>query len=277
MSQDMERIREGGLLKIVLKNHENLNALSPQMVGELTEAVVQTEKEEDIRVVIITGSGKAFVAGADIRYMKNLKPGEAQCFAAATCELYRRIETSSKIYIAAINGFALGGGLELALACDIRLASTAAAVGLPEVGLGIIPGGGGTQRLPRLIGEGKALELILTGARIDAEEAYRLGIVNRLTEPEELEAAAVTLAEKILKRGPKAVSYAKEAVKWGTQMDMTSAVAFENHLFGLCFAEEEQKEGMAAFLEKRKPFFSVSSAATENGGGSLSGIDGSGR
>ena len=253
----IKKERKAGILWLTVDREKSLNALSPELVEELTEAVAEAEKEKMIRIVVITGAGKAFVAGADIGYMQDLTPSEAQDFAAKTCELYRRIEKSRKIYIAAINGFALGGGLELALACDIRIASQKAKMGLPEVGLGIIPGGGGTQRLPRLIGEGKAMELIVTGERITAMQAEKLGLVNQVTEAEMLESAVMEMAEKIMKMGPKAVSYGKAAIKTGVQMDLNSAVIFENRLFGLCFAEKEQKEGMTAFMEKRGADWSV--------------------
>jgi len=247
--------KKGKLAKIVLNHPASLNALSPAAVEELAVVLDEIEADREIRIAVITGTGKAFVAGADIKYMSDLTPIEAQTFSAETCEIYRKIESSRKIFIAAVNGFALGGGTELALACDIRIASTKAKFGLPEVSLGIIPGGGGTQRLPRLIGMARARELILTGEVIKAEKALEYGLVNAVAEPEELENAVCAMAEKILKNGPAAVSYAKLAMNTGAQLDLNHGIEYEQKLFGLCFAEKEQKEGMAAFIEKREPSF----------------------
>jgi enoyl-CoA hydratase len=241
---------------VALNAPKTLNALSCEMVSELGVCVELLEYNSKIRAVILTGTGKAFAAGADIKGMSTMTPWQAQPFARKTTRIYDQIEASQKIYIAAINGYALGGGMELALACDLRIAAATAKLGLPECGLGIIPGGGGTQRLPRLIGEGRAKELIFTGESIDAETALRYGVVNQVVQPENLLDAATDLARRIMGKGSQAIVYAKAAIHTGGQLDMVSAVAHENTLFGLCFATEDQREGMRAFLEKRSPVFS---------------------
>ncbi|ATR92649.1 enoyl-CoA hydratase-related protein [Porphyromonas gingivalis] len=239
---------------LTINKPETLNALSSEVLSELKSAiaVIATEKP---RVLIITGSGKAFVAGADITEMQHLSAAEGKAFGGLGAEVFRRIEELPFPVIAAINGFALGGGCELAMACDIRIASAKAKFGQPEVGLGITPGFSGTQRLPRLVAPGIAKELIYTGRIIDAEEALRIGLVNRVTTPEELLPATMETAQLIASRSASAVSASKEAINRGTEMHIAEGIALEQNLFGLCFATADQKEGMAAFLEKRKPAF----------------------
>jgi enoyl-CoA hydratase len=208
-----------------------------------------------VRVVVLTGEGKAFVAGADIAYMSNLNPDQAKKFSEDGSRLFRKIETLNKVVIAAVNGFALGGGCELAMACDFRIASVKAKFGQPEVGLGIIPGFSGTQRMARLIGLGRAKELIFTGEHIDAQEAYRIGLVNKVTEKENLLEETYIIAEKIKSNSRVAVKYAKESMNRGIETDIETGIAYENNIFGLCFASQDQKEGMNAFMEKRHPDF----------------------
>lgn len=247
--------QKGRAAVITFNDPRTLNALTPDLIRELGGILTQIENDDQTGVVIITGSGKAFAAGADIAYMRDMKPREAAVYSKVTTDLYRRMEAMNKIFIAAVNGYALGGGCELALACDLRIASQSAKFGLPEVSLGIVPGGGGTQRLPRLIGSTRAKYLIYTGSIISAAEAERIGLVNELAEPENLEQAAVKMAENILKNSLTAVRYSKEAINCGRDIDMENAITLEKELFALCFADPDQKEGMSAFIEKRKPEF----------------------
>lgn len=247
---------EGSIAEIIINRPKALNALNRQIIEELGTVVNDIANNKDIKVVIITGAGeKAFVAGADIKAMKDFNALEARSFARLGQKVFSAIENMPQVVIAAINGFALGGGCELAMACDIRLASTKAKFGQPEVNLGITPGYAGTQRLPRLVGKGIAKELIFTGDTIDAEEAYRIGLVNKIYELDELLENAKKMAEKIINRGFCAVSLAKSAINNGLNMDDESAYNYEAEIFGLCFATDDQKEGMTAFIEKRKAEF----------------------
>ncbi|MBK5252042.1 MAG: enoyl-CoA hydratase/isomerase family protein [Peptostreptococcaceae bacterium] len=241
------------ICKVTFNDPEKLNALTPSWLREFSEVLSNLELDDEIGVVILTGKGKAFIAGADIPYMKEMNPQEAANYARFTTNLYRRMEEMNKVFIAQVNGFALGGGCEVALACDIRVASEAAKFGLPEVTLGILPGGGGTQRLARLVGQGKARELIFTGDIINAEEAKAIGLVNSVVPPEELEEETNRIAAKILKNSLSAVRYSKEAILTGQDLDLHTAINVEKELFALCFTTKDQKEGMAAFVEKRKP------------------------
>lgn len=247
--------KENNVMKITFNNPEKLNALTAEFLEEYNCLLDEIESDKSLQVIILTGAGKAFVAGADIELMSTMTPEEAARYSYNTTEVYRRMEGMSKIFIAAINGFALGGGCEMTLACDLRIASRKAKMGLPEVGLGIFPGGGGTQRLPRLIGMAKAKELVYTGKTISAEEAERIGLVNYVVEPEELAAKAEELARQILKNSKTSVRLSKEAFNNGIQMDIISAMNLEKNLFSLCFATTDQKEGMKAFLEKRPANF----------------------
>lgn len=249
-------IQDNGAVRVIkINNPEALNALNTAILKELDAAFTEVAEDIGILAVVLTGEGRAFVAGADISEMKSKNAIEGEIFGKLGASVFRKIELLPKPVIAAVNGFALGGGCELAMSCDIRLASTKAKFGQPEVGLGITPGFSGTQRMPRLIGMGKAKELIYTADIIDAAEAYRIGLVNHVYEPEALMEEAMKMAEKIASKAPIAVKNSKEAINRGIQTDMDSAVAIEAYLFGLCFASEDQKEGMTAFFEKRKANF----------------------
>ena len=249
-------IQDNGAVRVIkINNPEALNALNTAILRELDAAFTEVAEDNGILAVVLTGEGRAFVAGADISEMKSKNAIEGEIFGKLGASVFRKIELLPKPVIAAVNGFALGGGCELAMSCDIRLASTKAKFGQPEVGLGITPGFSGTQRMPRLIGMGKAKELIYTADIIDAAEAYRIGLVNHVYEPEALMEEAMKMAEKIASKAPIAVKNSKEAINRGIQTDMDSAVAIEAYLFGLCFASEDQKEGMTAFFEKRKANF----------------------
>ena len=245
-----------GIAIVTVDRPKVLNALNVQTVEELREAFEQLRADDSVRAVIVTGGGeKAFVAGADINELAKITPVTGKEVAEKGQRIFRDIETFPKPVIAAINGFALGGGCELALACHIRIASESAQLGLPEVTLGIIPGYGGTQRMARLLGKGKALELICTGDRIGAAEAERIGLVNRVIPADQLMAVAEELAGKIASRGPLAVRAAIEAVMIGSDMGFEEGQFLEATLFGLLASSDDMKEGMAAFLEKRKAEF----------------------
>lgn len=245
---------EDGIGLLTINSPDTLNSLNTQVLKEL-EAWLEKVDPSELKVLIISGEGKAFVAGADIGEMANLSEEEALAFGKLGSRIFRGIEKLPLPVIAAINGFALGGGCELALACDIRLASTRAKLGQPEVGLGITPGFSGTVRLPRLIGPGRAKELIYTGRIIGAQEALDMGLVNQLVEPEELIDRAYELAGEIRKNSANAVALSKEAIDRGLDMDIDSAIELENQLFSQCFSHEDQKEGMEAFLKRRKANF----------------------
>ncbi len=247
--------KEEGILTITLNNPKTLNALDYQMLSEIEKAFAIAEEDKGVRVVVITGEGKAFVAGADIKAMSVMDAQEASAFGKKGAQLFRKIETLNKPVIAAVNGFALGGGCELAMACDIRIASQKAKFGQPEVGLGITPGFSGTQRLPRIVGIGKAKELIFSGNIIGAEEAGKIGLADQVVEPDELMNRSLELAKKIAQNSAAAVSLSKQAINLGLQADMDTAIDIEVSLFALCFAGRDQKEGMNAFLEKRTPDF----------------------
>lgn len=248
--------RDGVIGILTITRPEALNALNRALLTELDAAVEELSEDHTIKVVVLTGSGKAFVAGADIAEMEKLDPLQAKAFGAFGGKVFRKIEQLNKPVIAAVNGFALGGGCELAMSADIRVASTKSKFGQPEVGLGIIPGFAGTQRLPRLVGVAKAKELIYSGSMINAEEALSIGLVNQVHEPDQLMDAAMTLAKKIAAQSASAVSLAKIAINRGVDLDVEAGMELESDLFGLCFSSGDQKEGMVAFLEKRKPAFS---------------------
>ena len=249
-------VERQGRIGVVRINHpEALNALDTLVLRELGQAFDAFAADAGIDVVVLTGEGRAFVAGADIAEMSAMTAAEGKAFGRLGADVFRKIELLPQPVIAAVNGFALGGGCELAMACDIRIASAKAKFGQPEVGLGITPGFSGTQRLPRLVGLGKAKELIYTAAVIPAEEALRIGLVNKVVAPEALMDEALALAATIASKAPLAVRYAKEAINRGIETDIETGIAVEASLFGLCFATADQKEGMAAFLQKRKPDF----------------------
>jgi len=245
-----------GIARITINRPEKLNALDRQTMREIDGAVAAAGEDPSVGVVIITGAGeRAFVAGADIGELSSQTPVEGTAYARAGQAVLNRLERLGKPSIAAINGYALGGGLELAMACTLRLAVESAKLGQPEVALGIIPGYGGTQRLARLVGAGRALELILTGDPIDAREAHRIGLVNRVVPAAELLPSAESLARTILTRGPVALRYALQAVREGLQMPLDEGLSMEAALFGLSCATEDMREGTRAFVEKRKPVF----------------------
>jgi enoyl-CoA hydratase len=240
---------------ITVNRPNKLNALNDRVIAELGDAIDSARQNGDVGGVILTGAGRAFVAGADISELENHGAVSAKALAQRGQEVFRRYETSPKPTIAAVNGFALGGGCELAMACHIRIASEAAKFGQPEVKLGLIPGYGGTQRLPRLVGRGRALQLLLTGETIDANEAYRIGLVNRVVPATDLIAAATTMLQAILANGPLAVAYCVEAVNRGTDLTLDEALALEATAFGLLAATDDKREGTQAFMEKRPPRF----------------------
>lgn len=242
---------------ITINRPDKLNALNKETLTEIGNAFEEIENDESIRGVIITGSGdKAFVAGADILEISGLDNISGAQFALEGQEIFNKIEQCSKPVIAAINGFALGGGCELAMACHFRIASDNAKFGQPEVNLGLIPGFGGTQRLPRIIGKGRALELLISGKMIDANEAYRIGLINQVTSKEELLDTATGILNSISQKAPLAVRAIIEAVNSGLDNKLSSALNDEANLFGKVCDTEDKQEGIEAFLEKRKPNFS---------------------
>lgn len=247
--------KEDGIGIIKINRPAAMNALNPEVLTEISQAIDMVAGDNEIHVVIITGEGKAFVAGADIVHMKDLNFEAARKFGNLGQNVFRKIEQLEKPTIAAVNGFALGGGCELAMSCDIRIASEKAKFGQPEVGLGITPGFSGTQRLPRLVGVAKAKELILTADIIGAQEAEQYRLTNKTVAPEELMEEAKKMAKKIIKNAPLAVRYSNIAIKRGIETDIETGINIEAELFGMCFASKDQKEGMNAFIEKRKPDF----------------------
>jgi len=247
--------RRGAVAILTLNRPEKRNALNGQLRCAFLGALDEIGRDAAIRVVVITGAGdKAFVAGADIAEFEGRSPVDQYRVMKAP-SIFDALERFPKPVIAAVNGFCLGGGMELALACDIRIASTGAKFGQPEVNLGIIPGGGGTQRLPRIVGMGAALRLILSGDIIDATEAHRLGLVEELVAPEQLMTRAIALAETIASKSPVAVMAAKEATRAALSMSLSEGMKIETALFQLCFSSEDKAEGVRAFLEKRPAKF----------------------
>ena len=255
MSNKVKIDKRDNVYILTINRPEALNALNEEVLTDLNEAIDIVIGDETARAVIITGEGRAFVAGADIGAQAVLDIEGGRKWGQNGSALFRKIEKMDIPVIAAVNGFALGGGCELALACDLITASTKAKFGQPEVGLGIIPGFSGTQRVPRRIGIAKAKELIYTGRMIKAEEAEKIGLVNQVSEPETLISDALALAAEITKNAPLAVKYAKAAVSRGMEVDIDNGIAVENELFAMCFGSEDQKEGMHAFLEKRQADF----------------------
>lgn len=247
--------KENNIAILTINRPKAMNSLNSDTISEIIEAVTDVIADAAVDVMIVTGADKAFVAGADIAFMQNLTAMEARAFGALGQKAFRMIEAMEKPVIAAVNGFALGGGCELAMCCDFRIASTKAKFGQPEVGLGITPGFGGTQRLPRLVGAGMAKQLLYTADIIDATEALRVGLVNQVVEPEALMDEVRAIAKRIANKGQLAVRLTKAAANEGTQVDIDRAMSIEADAFGLCFATKDQKEGMTAFLEKRKANF----------------------
>ena len=248
--------KDGNIGILSVNRPKALNALNEATLLDIDKAIDAVAADDEIDVLIVTGAGdKAFVAGADITFMQPLNALEGRAFGMLGQDVFRKIEELEIPVIAAVNGFALGGGCELAMCCDFRIASENAKFGQPEVGLGITPGYGGTQRLPRLIGEGMAKELIYTADVIGADEALRVGLVNHVVAADELMDYAKKIAKKIASKAQLAVRFCKKAINEGMQTDIDRGMTFEADLFGLCFATEDQKEGMTAFVEKRKPGF----------------------
>jgi enoyl-CoA hydratase len=246
----------GGIATITFNRPKSLNALNPATVMELKEALEEISAREDVGVVLLTGAGeKAFIAGADITEMKGFTPMQALDFALLGQGVLSFIERMPQAVIAVVNGFALGGGCEVAMACDLILAADTAKFGQPEVTLGIIPGYGGTQRLPRIVGRNLAKELVLVGDMITAQRAHEIGLVNRVLPAPELMGAARETAGRILSRGPAAVRTAKMAMNRGLDLDLGNACALEASLFSAVFSTADRTEGITAFLEKRKPVF----------------------
>ena len=243
--------QQGAVAILTINRPEALNALNSQVLSDLDEAITKVEASDNIHAVVLTGAGRSFVAGADIGEMKGFSAVDGKKFGVHGGGVFLRLENLSKPVIAAVNGFALGGGCELSMACDIRLASEKAKFGQPEVGLGITPGFGGTQRLPRIVGISKAMELILTAKVINAAEAERIGLVSAVYPPEELMGKAMELANAICANAPIAVAESKRCIRMGMQTDIATGSAFEAEAFGVTCGTEDKNEGMGAFLEKR--------------------------
>ena len=245
-----------GIGTITLNRPKSMNALSSEVFREMAEVLELISADPDVRVVILTGSEKFFAAGADITEIRNISNAtEAHAFLKKARAVFSGLEDSEKPVIAAVNGFALGGGCEIALSCHIRVASEGARFGQPEVKIGLLPGFGGSQRLPRLIGKGRALELLLTGGMIDAGEALRIGLVNKVVPAESLVETAMDIAGVIAANAPLAIEYCMAAVSSGLEMPLEEALRMEAALFGLCFASDDMREGTSAFLEKRPARF----------------------
>lgn len=248
--------KEEGIGWVIINRPDKLNALNAETIKELYEAFLSVQESADVRAVILTGAGeKAFIAGADISELAELDFNRAKDYALEGQEVTKLIENLRKPVIAAVNGFALGGGTEMALACHIRIASEKAKMGQPEVKLGLIPGFGGTQRLARLVGKGMAMELILSGRMIDAQEALQIGLVNRVVPHEELIPTCVSLAKEIIFNAPLALEYSISAINTGLDRALGEGLLFEADMFGKSCDTEDSKEGTKAFLEKRKADF----------------------
>ena len=246
---------QDGIATLTINREKVLNALNTATLMELSEAFYELDEDPDVNVIILTGAGKSFVAGADITEMQPLDAIEGRKFGMLGQSVFTQIENLSKPVIAAVNGFALGGGTELALACDIIYASEKAKFGQPEVGLGVTPGFGGTQRLPRRVGMAMAKEIIYTGRIINAEDALRIGLANKVVPPDALMEEVMNLAKEIASKGQVSVRLAKAAINRGMDVDINSALSLEVDAFGLCFSTHDQKEGMTAVVEKRRPEF----------------------
>ena len=252
----VEISREGAVAVVTVNRPEALNAIDLETITVLRDRLRELAADDDVRAVVLTGAGeKAFIAGADIKYMSTLTVLQARAWGALGHECATLLETMPKATVAAVNGFALGGGCELALGCDIRYASTRAKLGQPEINLGILPGWGGSQRLARAVGLGIAKELIFTGRLVDAEEAHRIGLVNAVFAPEELLGKALELAASLAAKSPAALAFAKQATNLSLQGALADGLAQEATLFAALFATEDQSEGMGAFIEKRAPGF----------------------
>ncbi|MBF0492920.1 MAG: enoyl-CoA hydratase/isomerase family protein [Deltaproteobacteria bacterium] len=245
-----------GIVTLKINRPQAMNALNPEVLSELAVFAHEVNKKDEIKAVIITGAGeKAFVAGADIAAMKDMTTLQAKAFCDLGHCVMKQIETAHKPIVAAVNGFCLGGGLELALSCDFIYASENAKLGLPEVNLGIFPGFGGTQRLPRLIGKNRAKEMIFTARMLSAAEAYEWGIINKVTPAADLMSAVQATVQEMIKKGPLAIQLAKQSINQGSDLDINSGLAIEKAIFPTVFSTEDKKEGITAFLEKRKAEF----------------------
>jgi enoyl-CoA hydratase len=247
--------KDGRVAILTVDRPEALNAMNLDLLQELSEVIDRVEADEEVRVLVITGAGRAFIAGADIGHMSTMSPQQAKEWSQLGQRTVGKLEKLQKPVIAAINGYALGGGTELALACDIRIASEKAVFGQPEVVLGMIAGFGGTQRLPRLVGPGRAKEMLFTGDRYDAQTAYDMGLVNKVVPAEELLDYCVGMAKRIASRGPQAVRLTKEAIDHGQDLTLEKGLRVEQDLYALIFTTDEPREGCGAFLEKREPRF----------------------
>ena len=247
---------EAGVATLIFNRPKALNAMNSETMNELAAAVKVCKEDDAIKVVVLTGSGdKAFVAGADISEMQTMRPQEAMLFMELGNDTLRSLETLAKPSIAAINGFALGGGTEIAMSCDMRFASEAAKFGQPEILIGLIPGWGGTQRLARLIGFGRAKEIILGGGQIDAARAYEIGLVNRVYPADQLLAETQKFAQKLSNLPGFGLKMAKQSINFGYDLSLDNAIKLEIECCAQCFSTDDQKEGMKAFLEKRKPVY----------------------
>ena len=244
--------KQGHVGVVTMNRPEALNALNDQVLRDLDAVLTQAEEDTELYVLVVTGAGRSFVAGADIGQMSGFSAVEGKAFGVYGNQVFAKLENLSKPTIAAVNGFALGGGCELAMACDIRLASEKAKFGQPETGLGITPGFGGTQRLPRIVGASRAMELILTAKTISAAQAREIGLVSEVYPPEELMDRALELANSIAANAQVAVRQSKAAIRRGLQTDMATGAAFESEAFGLCFSTQDQKDAMNAFVNKEK-------------------------
>jgi enoyl-CoA hydratase len=249
--------KKGRIGVLTINRPQKLNALNTEVVREISSAFDGLGEDPEVRVIVITGAGdKAFIAGADISEMQEMTPLQAMEFSREGQKTVRAIERSDKIVIAALNGYTLGGGLELSMACDLRIASETARMGQPEIKIGVIPGWAGTQRLARLVGKTKAKELILTGDMITAAEGEKIGLVNKVVPPEKLTEEVMNIAETLSKLGRFSLGAAKHAIDDGFEVDFEKGQEIERQFFALCFAHPDQKEGMNAFLAKRPPTFS---------------------
>lgn len=247
---------EDGVATLTFNRPKALNAMNSETMAELLNAVNLCKHDDAIRVLVLTGAGeKAFVAGADISQMQALRPQEALAFMEQGIDTLRQLEILPKPVIAAVNGFALGGGTEITLACDVRFASAKAIFGQPEILIGLIPGWGGTQRLARIVGMGRAKEMILGGGQIDAQRAYEIGLVNRVIAPEALMEETLKFAKKLATLPAFALKMAKHSINFGYDLALDNAFRLESECCAQCFSTEDQKEGMQAFLEKRKPAY----------------------
>ncbi len=248
--------KKDGIAMIKINRPQVLNALNIDTISELSKAVEELDVDKNIKVVVLTGEGnKAFIAGADIKQMANMTPLDAKKFSELGHNMLMKIENSRLPFIAAINGYALGGGCEVLMACDICIAAKSAKIGQPEINLGIHPGFGGTQRLPRLVGRMKAKELLFTGGNIDANKAYEIGLVNMVVEDDKLIETVQNIARQIASKSTVQIDFIKSLVNKGTNIDINSACSLEISYFSSSFSTHDQKEGMKAFLEKRKPTF----------------------